>query len=192
MKQDRSLNRWSSLCLLIVLSASCGPKPVSKPAWSYPQQAGVLAEKAGKVCLEIQNSSLQESTGIRAVNPFPPQTAMAARSGAGDESCATSGAGRDHPNEYSIHLEEGATLQMPAIGIVGYLGDFQKDGDLISADLDGDGQPEYFRACTSTEGIHFTIWTGKALTGKLRWHQYYYLGYDISANCTAAELESPK
>ena len=79
---------------------------------------------------------------------------------------------------------------MPSIGILNYAGEFRKDGDWLSADLDGDGQPEYFRSCMSAEGIHFTIWTGKPLTGKLRWHQYYFLGYDVSANCTAEETAS--
>ena len=46
-----------------------------------------------------------------------------------------------------------------------------------------------FRSCTSMEGIHFTIWSGEALTGKRLWHAYYYLGYDTEPTCKEAEFK---
>ena len=179
--------------LLIALCISCRTQPLSHQPWSFPENIGVVFEKAGKVCFEIQNPALQENSQIRILNPSPPQTTALARVGSRNESCASGGSATDHYHGYEVRLEEGAAaMQAPVIGIVNYRGDFQKDGDLLSADLDGNGQPEYFRACASTEGIHFTIWTGKPLNGRLRWHQYYYLGYDVSATCTSGELESPK
>jgi len=162
--------------------------------WSFSENIGVVFEKAGKVCFEIQNSALQEnSLEIRIINPSPPQTTALARVGSRNESCASGGSAPDHYHGYEVRLEGGAAaVHAPVIGIVNYRGDFHKDGDLLSADLDGNGLPEVFHACTSSEGIHFTIWTGKAFNGRLRWHHYYYLGYDISATCTSGELESPK
>jgi hypothetical protein len=59
----------------------------------------------------------------------------------------------------------------------------------VSGDLDGDGTRETFRSCTSAEGLHFTIWSGAPLTGRRRWHRYYYLGYDVEPSCTPAEYE---
>jgi hypothetical protein len=57
----------------------------------------------------------------------------------------------------------------------------------MSTDVDGDGRDEFFRSCTSNEGLHFTIWTASALSGERRWHRYQRLGYDVSPTCTSAE-----
>lgn len=48
-----------------------------------------------------------------------------------------------------------------------------------------DRRPVVFRRCTSGEGIHFLAWQG----GKLLWHEYYYLGYDVEPTCSEEELE---
>lgn len=59
--------------------------------------------------------------------------------------------------------------------------------DGVTGDLDGDGVPEFFRECTSNEGVHFTVWSRAPLVGPRRWHRYYYLGYDVEPSCTEAE-----
>lgn len=48
---------------------------------------------------------------------------------------------------------------------------------------------EQFRICTSHEGLHLTVWTGRALLGIRRWHQYYSLGYDVSPSCTGKDYD---
>ena len=58
-------------------------------------------------------------------------------------------------------------------------------------DIDGDGQPEQFRICTSSEGLHLTVWTGVPLSGSKRWHQYYSAGYDLVPGCTAKDFKDP-
>jgi hypothetical protein len=63
-------------------------------------------------------------------------------------------------------------------------------GHSITADLDHKGAIEVFRSCTSTEGVHLTIWADKPLDGQPKWHDYYYLGYDVDADCTAAETRA--
>lgn len=50
-------------------------------------------------------------------------------------------------------------------------------------DLDNDGKDEYFRVCTSTEGLHLTIWKDRPLTGTRIWHNYYYLKYETEPTC---------
>lgn len=61
--------------------------------------------------------------------------------------------------------------------------------DSAIIDLNDDGTDEYFRECTSNEGIHLTVWTGRPLLGKRIWHSYYYLGYDTEPNCTEKDHE---
>jgi hypothetical protein len=50
-----------------------------------------------------------------------------------------------------------------------------------------DGLDLTARACTSSEGIHVTLWAGPTLTGQVVWHRYYYLGYDVEPSCTDAD-----
>jgi len=157
--------------LLTVLGFSCRTAPMP---WSYESNLGVVAAQAGKGCLQIRNPAVPPNTEIRLVTTGLPQSVADARVGARDSTCSG----------YGVSPVAG---QMPVIGVIHYQGEFRKDGDLVAADLDGDGAPEYFRACLSQEGIHFTVWTGTPLTGKLRWHQYHYLGYDISPDCKPEE-----
>jgi len=149
--------------------------------------------KSGTACLSIQNRSLAPDSVIRLVNAAPPQKASDTRVIAIDESCSSTGTADGDLRHYEIRAENAGLIpSMPAIAISGFSGSFSKDGDLATADLDADGQPEYFRFCTSSEGLHFTVWSGKPLEGRLRWHQYYYLGYDVEPTCMPNELSPPK
>lgn len=130
-------------------------------------------------CLSIRNPSLAPGSGLWLVNAMPPQEATPAHVAGPDTACAA-----DQLPGYRV---EPAAGPVPAIAIAGFAGAFTKEGGLVSADLDREGGPEFFRACTSTEGVHFTIWAGEPLTGRLRWHRYYYLGYDVEPNCKPEE-----
>ncbi len=120
----------------------------------------------------------------------PPQTESDTRVVEADASCPNTNTGLQ---SYDVSPDiAGLAPEMPAIAVVGFPGKFNRQGDLITADLDGDGQGEFFRSCTSTEGVHFTVWSGKPLDGKVRWHEYYYLGYDVEPTCTPKETEPAK
>jgi hypothetical protein len=72
---------------------------------------------------------------------------------------------------------------------VGGVGSLSISQGLARGDLDGDGRREYFRQCTSGEGIHLSVWTGKPLTGRRRWQAYFYLGYDVESTCTTRDTK---
>jgi hypothetical protein len=57
-------------------------------------------------------------------------------------------------------------------------------------DIDGDGRHESYRFCTSTEGVHFTAWSGEWFENRRIWHDYYYLGYDMIGTCSEPETAS--
>lgn len=44
------------------------------------------------------------------------------------------------------------------------------------------------RGCSSSEGLHLTVWAGKPLRSRRLWHTYYYLGYDVEPNCQPADV----
>ena len=56
------------------------------------------------------------------------------------------------------------------------------------ADVAADSRPEFFRSCTSMEGVHLTIWSGKPLKSTRLWHRYYYLGYDTEPSCNRKDF----
>jgi hypothetical protein len=54
-------------------------------------------------------------------------------------------------------------------------------------DLTGDGTAETFTQCSTSEGISFSVWSGKPYAGEPLWSGYYYLGYDTEVICAASE-----
>jgi hypothetical protein len=179
---------WPILMLVLWCAACRTP-----PKFSYTSRLGVVVAKSGQPCLAIHNSGLPPDSRIRLVSTSAPQSTTDARTvSRGDKVCASSDTSDPGLDRYSLHLtKDNAASSTPAIAISDFSGSFGKVDNLVFADLEGDGQREFFRACTSAEGVHFTVWSGKPLEGKLRWHQYYYLGYDVDANCTPIELQSP-
>jgi hypothetical protein len=184
--------KCTMILLTTIVTVSCDSNSVHRRVPSLSERLGVVSTKANEGCLEIRNPSLEANTEVRIVNLSGQLTSGIARLGVRTSSCG-SDSGADRLNAYVVRFEKGVLPgQMPMIGVVNYVGKIKSDGDLVSVDLDGDGQLEYFHSCVSTEGIHFTAWTGRPLVGKLRWHQYHYLGYDVTPTCTKAELGSAK
>lgn len=54
------------------------------------------------------------------------------------------------------------------------------------------GNRFYFRNCALVEGLHFTVWSGKPLTGTRVWHRYHALGYDVDSDCTEKDSAPDK
>ena len=71
--------------------------------------------------------------------------------------------------------------------VIGKLPDAVMRGDTVTLAIEAGQTPWRFRTCASEEGIHATAWSGIPLAAPRRWHAYYYLGYDVKPNCTAAD-----
>lgn len=50
-------------------------------------------------------------------------------------------------------------------------------------DITGDGKPEQFTRCTTSEGLAFNVWSDGAFKGTPLWMGYQYLGYDTEPDC---------
>lgn len=46
------------------------------------------------------------------------------------------------------------------------------------------GDAAIFRLCTSTEGVHLTLWGGEPLRSRRLFHRYVPLGMDVEPTCT--------
>lgn len=44
------------------------------------------------------------------------------------------------------------------------------------------------RSCATLETMHYTLWEGEPLKSKRLWHFGLYVGYDLEANCSAADF----
>ncbi len=57
------------------------------------------------------------------------------------------------------------------------------DAGEVTVHLD-DARPEArLRTCTSSEGMHLTLWSGTPLESERLWRTYYYFGYDVVPTC---------
>ena len=173
---------------IFIFAFGCGAAQAQ--AINFQSQIGVVdVSSSNEICLTIPNATLAEGNWVRIVSPYKPQALAVAIiqkkvSGRCSQNPDTS------PNDsfYSLRVISGR-LEARAVGIavIGARVDFKVANGLANADLNGDGRKEYFHVCTSQEGLHLTIWSGKSLRGVRRWHWYYYLGYDVEPSCTSRE-----
>jgi hypothetical protein len=176
--------------LAVLLSTACH-KSQGTPSFNYARNVGVAVRKADRFCLDIHSNSLSSSQRIKFISTStPPSTGEAEIVRQLDQSCAgaQSEVGQNH-YEFRVisgSLERGA----PAFVLVDFAGALNTTGTAVAADLNADGQLDFFRSCTSSEGVHLTIWQGKPLIGIRKWHSYYYLGFDVEPTCTPADTEA--
>lgn len=77
----------------------------------------------------------------------------------------------------------------PYFAVLSPVSHFEIRGKEAVATLAGIPEPVSFRVCTSSEGLHFTVWRGKPLLGTRVWHCYFYLGYDVEPSCRPLDTE---
>ncbi len=161
-----------------------------KTAGTIASRLGVAVQKSGTACLYIHNPDLANGSPLILVLLSPPQsTTKAEVVRPAPPSCSSIDTSDADLKSYEIRSSGGAPLPAtPSIAVSGFSGPFQARGR--SADINQDGQPEFFRFCASSDGLHLTVWSRKPLRGPRRWHQYYYLGYDVEPNCTPAETRT--
>lgn len=162
-------------------------------AFDYSGRIGVAVASPGNACLYIDNGSLAPGTRVSLVSIGAPQAVSEAEVlRKADAACRALPGNESDRHRYAIRVTKGNLEPgQPIFAVVGFRGRFEKRGGLLSADLDGDGTREFFRSCASAEGLHLTVWSGAPLSGTLKWHDYYYAGYDLEANCTPREVAAP-
>lgn len=137
-------------------------------------------------CLAIRNSRLSTGDKIRVVLPDKPQsTFVATVSQRTNANCSSKNDVFENGSFYLLKVPRRVS-PFDGFGIAGPVRVRIVRG-IAQADLNNDRKLEYFRSCTSAEGIHLTIWTGKPFSGKRIWHAYYYLGYDTEPTCKGKE-----
>ena len=166
-------------------AVSAGSQPGK--GFDYQKQLGVVdVDSAGQACLAIENATLAEEALVHLVSLDNPQTHIQARVHKKAEKTCSRDPNAGPTNSFYFLRLSGGTLagDYIAIGIVDFDGPFSKNDDEVRADLNADGKSDAFRMCTSSEGLHITVWNGEPVGSERKWHRYYYLGYDVEPSCT--------
>lgn len=157
--------------------------------FNYSANVGMALQKENAACLYIGNDRLTAGQRLRFVNTLAAhsdgEVEIVSKA---DVQCQDANQEQPGMTRYSLKVIRGALRKgAPAFAIANFDRPFRQVKNGVTADLDGDGRQEILRTCTSSEGVHLTIWKGAAFQGKRRWHGYDYLGYDVTANCRASE-----
>jgi hypothetical protein len=179
--------------LAVLITCACC---LGTGGFSFDSHVGVVDAKEGRLCLNILNPHLSNGTAVSFILPHKPQrVAGAVIEEKVAQSCSASPGTDPNASFYWLKLVgKHQTVNLseplpPAIGIIDAKKSVFVRQGIASGDLDGDGTAEFFRICTSSEGNHLTVWSGKPLQGKKRWHSYYYLGYDVVPTCKKRDFD---
>jgi hypothetical protein len=184
-----SMMRVARISLLLFVGGACQQPATPAKPWRLEDSVGLAVWRSGRLCLSLPKPALARNSAIRLVDPSLPQRQWDARVWGRDDSCPGGDPDEAALQRYEIRpAKAGAEPAGPLITLASFAGSFRQQGGVVSADLDGDGVDEHFRTCASAEGLHYTIWSGEPLNGRLRWHRYHYLGYDVDPTCTPKDF----
>jgi hypothetical protein len=181
----------ASLRVIGALLICCCSICLGAERFNFNSHVGIVDnDREGRLCLAIPNSRFTAGTEVIFVLPHKPQrVARAVISRKSASSCSSSGIRENNWSFYWLKLvkQQSVDLSMPmspAIAVVRPARPILVKRGTASGDLDGDGRAEFFRTCTYSDEIFLTVWSGKPLLGKRRWHSYYYLSYEAVPTCT--------
>lgn len=155
-------------------------------------------DTAGGGCLAINAAGLAPGTPLTLVwmptdtsSDWSPELLEARIQDSRSSPCDPRQAPAPGDLHYSISVPAKSEIGAgPHFAVLRARSSLKMTGPRVEVDLDGDGVPEVFRSCTSSEGLHMTVWSGAPLTGTRRWHRYYYLGYDVEPSCDPRDYKS--
>jgi hypothetical protein len=180
----RSMAR-SGLLTGAIASGAC-----AQPTFQFRRHVGLATFNGAAGCVAIHNASLAADKRVTLAFPGSPDAAarvgearIVARS---DSACDSKlGMGNEpRPTFYRIERTGDMTTGSNAFVVVDPVRPVTlREGRFPVGDLDGDGALESFHGCTSSEGVHYRVWTGPVIVGRVRWHHYFYVGYDMVGSC---------
>jgi hypothetical protein len=173
-------------------SSSIGPVPNSS---SYTSRVGIAVRTGGRTCIAIRNASLSPGSPVTLVVPSLPQTfTQAELAGGSSNPCPITKDVDPSVTSYELHVTQDSIPKLtPLIAVVGTAAPFSIVENNVRADLDQNGKAETFRACSSDNGIHLTVWFGKPVDAAVLWHGYYYEPNNpgVGPACTVPKETAP-
>ena len=179
-------SRRIMLALVVAVGAACARSPKVEP-FSYDDRIAIAVAGSDKVCVSAKGGLFKPGDEVRLIDPASQKSWTAVVEPVA-EPCAPSVS--DVPLR-AVRVRINGEQPPPFIGVAiqaPRASSLEVIGGVAAADVDGDGQREYFRSCTSVEGVHLNVWSGAPVSGPRRWHAYHYVGYDMVPSCTPGEI----
>lgn len=174
----------AALCATLLLA----PLAHGQPAFSYDRNIGIVVTRpAGSHCLSIPAAGLDGQRVLLADPSGHGAIITATISDERSQACPSDDPGAlEHFYWLTVDGDVAPEQGSVWVAVLADPGALQLAKDGITGDLDGDAVQESLRVCTSSEGLHLTIWSGKGAPSaeKRRWHRYVSLGYDLDPTCT--------
>jgi hypothetical protein len=147
---------------------------------------GVAAtSRDGQICLAMPPPALTPGTTVTLIQPDPPQSVLAATIDRPVLACARLERAMISGPYYLAHPTNSTVSDSGTLWVAfsGRLGTRTVGSGAIVVQLSAAYPNAQVRSCTSSEGLHLTVWSGTPLKSQRLWHEYYYLGYDVEASC---------
>ncbi len=179
--------------LFVLFSVSACQKKPSAESGNIKSSVDDLSENIGWLhnnCLAIKNDDLKPGDIISIVLLGKKQTFLS--STVDKKTDSSVGCPQILDDRKSINTAEGNSFYLIrptsnkidlGIGLVGEVKGLNKINNMVAGDVNNDGKSDYFTECSSSEGIHFSVWSDMPWKGKKLWSSYYYLAYDLEPNC---------
>jgi hypothetical protein len=177
-------------CVAVLLAGTvvgCNVAQSPPSSFSFDNDVGVLLRKGGQTCVELRDTAAA-GQAVAFVAASMPQTVGRAQLNAKAPACAALFQDTTGFSYYGATIA-GGTLDegLPAVVLARVAKPLTVADSTVALDMDGDGRIDTIRSCTSSEGVHLTVWDGAPPAGRREWHRYVYLGYDLEPTCTDPE-----
>jgi hypothetical protein len=172
--------------LVLALAAACvacqkqtteqAKQPSGQATVDYAPRIGIAVSTSSRSCVAIQNSTLEPGSPITLVNPASPQSFIQAEiTGRSASVCPITQDVNPALNSYDLKPTAVTLPKLtPMIAVVGPPANFSMENVSVQADLDQNGTADSFSGCGASDGVHLTVWKGRAITGSPIWKGYYY------------------
>ena len=183
------MKTYFNTLVFILLSSVIAVISYGQEKFDYKSHVGLVLKGISFFCFSIKNSNVVHGTKLAVIripiagSAIRPKLLTAEVIGRLDHQCDQLSL-MNGDSSYSIYLIKDTIDDFsPCFGLLVSPDRLTLSGTSISGDIDLDGINEEFQMCTSSEGIHLSIWSVKPNQRLLRWHRYYYLGYDVERTC---------
>ncbi len=169
---------------------SASTSTVNSPPADYTPKIGIAVSTPSRTCMAIHNGNLMNGAVVTLVSAIAPVTYTPATiSGVSQQPCPITQNVDTTVSNYNLTVQGPIQKLTPMIAVLGSPA-ITINNNIAQADLDQNGKSQSFRACSSDNGIHLSVWSGAPLQGTMLWQAFYYESGNpgVGPACTPSEV----